>query len=109
MTLAMVNVLPEPVTPRRTWCCSRSIRPRLRASMAVPWSPLGLYELTNLKSMNSVAHPTEGNFARWASLHYRFRVPRRGFSTSGKAKNPPQRTRTYTEERHRGDESQVGT
>lgn len=41
--------------------------------MAVPWSPLGLYELTNLKSMNSVAHPT-GNFARWASLHYRFRV-----------------------------------
>src|SRR6185437_14432934 len=91
MTLAMVNVLPEPVTPSRTWCCSRSKSPRVSASIAVPWSPLGLYELTNLNSMKSAAHLTGRNFVGWASHHYRYRVPGERFA--GKTQKPlPQRT-----------------
>ena len=35
MSLAMVNVLPEPVTPSRTWCFSPSRNPRVNSSMAV--------------------------------------------------------------------------
>ena len=41
MTLAMVKVLPEPVTPRRTWCFSPALRPSVSCSMAWGWSPRG--------------------------------------------------------------------
>src|SRR5262245_36912158 len=50
MTLAIVNVLPEPVTPRRVWCFFSSLSPRTRASMAWGWSPAGGNGLTSSNS-----------------------------------------------------------
>jgi hypothetical protein len=41
MTLAIVNVLPEPVTPISTCEPRPSAMPRTRASMAAGWSPAG--------------------------------------------------------------------
>ena len=41
MTLAMVKVLPEPVTPSRTWCFSPAKTPRTSWPMASGWSPQG--------------------------------------------------------------------
>src|SRR3569832_1930176 len=43
MTLAIVNVLPEPVTPRSVWNTSPSFTPSTSLSMAVGWSPAGGY------------------------------------------------------------------
>ncbi len=46
MTLAMVKVLPEPVTPKRV-CSERPFStPAARASMAWGWSPEGWKGLT---------------------------------------------------------------
>ena len=42
MILAMVKVLPEPVTPRRTWSFSPALRPETSSPMARGWSPWGL-------------------------------------------------------------------
>src|ERR1035438_7329505 len=77
MILAMVKVLPEPVTPSSTWCFSPSTRPRVRDWIAFPWSPCGWYELTNLNSMRVPDSPancfcgcTEANFVEWVSHHY---------------------------------------
>jgi hypothetical protein len=41
ITLAMVKVLPEPVTPRRVWKRSPAWMPALSSAMAVGWSPVG--------------------------------------------------------------------
>jgi hypothetical protein len=38
ITLAMVKVLPEPVTPSSTWLRSFSLAPATRSAMAVGWS-----------------------------------------------------------------------
>ena len=42
ITFATVKVLPEPVTPRRTWSRTPDLIPCLRDSMASGWSPEGL-------------------------------------------------------------------
>ncbi len=39
ITLAIVNVLPEPVTPMSTWARLPARRPSQRASTAWGWSP----------------------------------------------------------------------
>ena len=41
MTLAMVKVLPEPVTPNSVWKVNPSSMPATKASIAVGWSPAG--------------------------------------------------------------------
>src|ERR1035437_3438647 len=41
MTLATVNVLPLPVTPRRTWCGDPARNPLINSRMACGWSPEG--------------------------------------------------------------------
>ena len=46
MTLAMVKVLPEPVTPRRTCSFSPLSMPAAKAAMASGWSPEGWYSDT---------------------------------------------------------------
>ena len=51
ITCAMVNVLPEPVTPSSTWSRSYSPTPATSASIAVGWSPLGSYSDTSSKWM----------------------------------------------------------
>ena len=52
MTLAIVNVLPEPVTPSKT-CSSRPIfTPCASFSMASGWSPVGLKGACSLNSIS---------------------------------------------------------
>ena len=41
ITLAMVKVLPEPVTPSSTWVRSAELTPSTRSRIAVGWSPAG--------------------------------------------------------------------
>ena len=49
MILAIVKVLPEPVTPRRVSHWLPSLKPLTRSAMAWGWSPVGLYSDTNSK------------------------------------------------------------
>jgi hypothetical protein len=49
MTLAMVNVLPEPVTPKSTWEWSPRSSPSVNWRIASGWSPVGLYFDVSLK------------------------------------------------------------
>ena len=42
MTLAIVKVLPDPVTPKSVWCFMPAFRLRVSFSMASGWSPAGL-------------------------------------------------------------------
>ena len=52
ITLAMVNVLPEPVTPRSTWLTSPfSPMPSTSSRMAVGWSPEGSKSETTLNAL----------------------------------------------------------
>ena len=46
MTLAIVKVLPEPVTPIKTWSLRPARIPSTRAAIACGWSPAGLNGLT---------------------------------------------------------------
>jgi hypothetical protein len=41
MTFAMVNVLPEPVTPSSTWLLSPRASPSFSSRIARGWSPCG--------------------------------------------------------------------
>jgi len=41
MTLAIVNVLPDPVTPKSVWNDRPSASPSMSFSMAAGWSPAG--------------------------------------------------------------------
>jgi hypothetical protein len=41
ITLAIVNVFPEPVTPSSVWNASPSFSPSTSAAMAAGWSPAG--------------------------------------------------------------------
>jgi len=50
MTFAIVNVLPEPVTPNRVWYFSPASTPWVSLAMACGWSPRGWYLETSLKS-----------------------------------------------------------
>ena len=50
MTCAAVKVLPEPVTPSRTWLRSSAATPSTNSLMAVGWSPFGSYSDTSLKA-----------------------------------------------------------
>src|SRR5438105_3152959 len=50
MTLAIVKVLPEPVTPSKVWWGRPSPRPRTSCSIAAGWSPAGGNGLTNWNS-----------------------------------------------------------
>ena len=43
ITLAIVKVLPEPVTPSSVWNASPSSMPSTSCSIAVGWSPAGRY------------------------------------------------------------------
>ena len=50
MTLAMVNVLPEPVTPNSvTWRELSSFMERTKEDIASGWSPVGVYADVSLK------------------------------------------------------------
>src|SRR5690349_9633448 len=49
ITLAIVNVLPEPVMPSRTWASLLRRRPSTSSSIARGWSPPGWYGATSLK------------------------------------------------------------
>ena len=49
ITCAMVNVLPDPVTPKRTWCFFPAKILLHKASIAFDWSPFGVKSETNLK------------------------------------------------------------
>jgi len=42
MILAMVKVLPLPVTPSSTWSRSPALTPATSSGMAVRWSPAGV-------------------------------------------------------------------
>src|SRR5580698_9080822 len=53
MTLAIVKVLPEPVTPRRTWSFSPAWMPETSSEMARGWSPWGLSVVASWKSINT--------------------------------------------------------
>src|SRR6266540_3030443 len=50
MTCDRVNVLPEPVTPRRVCCFSPWPSPSTSLSIAWGWSPVGSKSATRLKS-----------------------------------------------------------
>lgn len=50
MTLAIVKVLPEPVTPRSVWNLSPARTPVASSAMAVGWSPDGSKSLFKSKS-----------------------------------------------------------
>jgi hypothetical protein len=43
MTFAIVNVLPEPVTPSSVWKLRPSWMPSTSFTIAVGWSPAGAY------------------------------------------------------------------
>ena len=49
MTLAMVKVLPLPVTPSRVWCLKPLFKPSTSLSTAWGWSPVILKSETILK------------------------------------------------------------
>lgn len=51
ITLAIVNVFPEPVTPMRVWDFLPSFRACVSLSMASGWSPAGLKALFNLNML----------------------------------------------------------
>ena len=51
MTCAIVKVLPEPVTPRRTWSVSPLLAASTRSAMAVGWSPAGVIVVARRKGM----------------------------------------------------------
>jgi hypothetical protein len=44
----MVNVLPDPVTPSKTWCLSPRSKALDKESIAAGWSPAGVKSLTIL-------------------------------------------------------------
>jgi hypothetical protein len=48
MTFAMENVLPDPVTPSRTWLDTPRFMPSTSSLMACGWSPAGEYALFSL-------------------------------------------------------------
>lgn len=49
MTFAIVNVLPEPVTPSKVSNWLPSLKPFTSSSIACGWSPVGLYGACSLK------------------------------------------------------------
>ena len=48
MMFAIVNVLPEPVTPSNTWCFMPFSSPSVSFAMAWGWSPVGAYSECSL-------------------------------------------------------------
>src|SRR5690606_24502329 len=48
MTFAIVNVLPEPVTPSSVWCLLFARRDSTSVAMACGWSPVGAYSEASL-------------------------------------------------------------
>ena len=52
ITLAIVNVLPEPVTPSSVLCLQPLRSASTSCAIASGWSPVGLYSETSLKSMS---------------------------------------------------------
>jgi hypothetical protein len=57
---AIVNVLPEPVTPCKTWYFSPARIPSARAAMASPWSPAGLKGDTTSKDRINTVYRKHG-------------------------------------------------
>src|SRR3989344_2360969 len=54
ITLAIVYVFPEQVTPSSVWCRSPAFSPFTRVSIAFGWSPAGLYEETIFKAIGTL-------------------------------------------------------
>ena len=52
MTLAAVNVFPEPVTPRSVWKGTPDSKPWTSSSMACGWSPVGRKREVSLKDID---------------------------------------------------------
>src|SRR5207249_10686312 len=77
MTLAIVTVLPEPVTPRSVMCRSPAVRPSISPAAAVGWSPARSHGSDRLKG----ARPLGRSIGTWrvsprgmGSLHSRTNV-----------------------------------
>ena len=60
MTLAMVKVLPEPVTPSSTWSRSPSAAWATSSAMAAGWSPAGVYFVSSRKGRETLSVGREG-------------------------------------------------
>src|SRR3990172_11800124 len=74
-TFAMVKVLPEPVTPRRTWCLLPFRRPSHSFSMACGWSPVGLKSDTILNfGMTKYYSLSKGVSVKLSSDHASLRL-----------------------------------
>ena len=65
ITLATVNVLPDPVTPNKTWLLSPRSNPSVNSLIASGWSPVGLYFDVNLKFIISVKRRTIFGWQRY--------------------------------------------
>src|SRR5665647_481881 len=59
IALAIVQVLPEPVTPSRVWWRRPPSRPSTRRSIAAGWSPVGSKSATRRKSGMADDHCSE--------------------------------------------------
>ena len=74
-TLAIVKVLPEPVTPNKVWYFSPNKRPFESFSIACGWSPVGLYSDCIWKFMRQVfltkIRNREEYYISFCSLHNR--------------------------------------
>src|ERR1019366_4039653 len=64
MTLAMVIVLPEPVTPRRVWNRSPRSSPAVSSLMARGWSPAGRKGAWRSKLAPGILEYTVSGFVR---------------------------------------------
>ena len=65
MTLAIVNVFPEPVTPKSTWFLTPDFMFLVSFFMALGWSPVGLNFETSLNIFyNSLINQTYVLFVR---------------------------------------------
>ena len=58
MTLAIVKVLPLPVTPRSTWCFFPARRLSTSFRIASGWSPFGWNSLVSLNNSATPSLPT---------------------------------------------------
>ena len=70
MTLAIVKVLPLPVTPRSTCALSPLIKPSLNLSIACCWSSEGVNLETNSKALFSISIKNYAYFLYFSLINY---------------------------------------
>src|SRR5271166_6474366 len=101
MTLAMVNVFPEPVTPIRVWYRLPARIDPTSFSIACGWSPVGWYPELSLNSMANADHIGQAGIMSKAvvSTLYDsdvFRMACRQFDQAADAINLPEDIRDRT-------------